>query len=118
MMKYYAKLNENEICTEIVSTKKDLKGIRGFIEIPDYNETVLYRKWKGNQWSSDRYEPALETQIQDKLKALTEKNEKLIKQIEEKNKKIDELESQQKITLMGLMDVNSKLRELQQKDVE
>ena len=52
MLKYYAKLNENEICTEIVSTKKNLKGIRGFIELPDYNETVIYRKWEGNQSKS------------------------------------------------------------------
>lgn len=91
MMNYYAKLNENEICTEIVSTKKDLKGIRGFIEIPDYNETVLYRKWLGDQWSSERYEPSVETQFQDRVKALEEETKALRETNREKEDTIAKL---------------------------
>ena len=76
-MNYYAKLNENEICTELISTKKDLGGIRGFIEIPDYNETVLYRKWLGDQWSSEKYEPSIESQFQDRIDALEKETKEL-----------------------------------------
>ena len=106
-MKYYAKLNENEICTEIVSTKKDLKGIRGFVEIPDYNETVIYRKWEGNQWSSDRYEPAIEAKFQEKIQTLENETDRLGKEIKDKNSEINQLTSEIQIlsgTLADLME--------------
>lgn len=113
MMNYYAKLNENEICTEIVSTKKDLKGIRGFVEIPDYNESLLYKKWLGDRWSHESYEPSLETQIQDDIGNLKETNKELTEKILNKDKQIADLISQQKIALMGMMEVNTRLRELE-----
>ena len=39
----------------------------GYVEIPEYNETLRYRKWEGNQWSNETYEPTVDTVVQDSL---------------------------------------------------
>lgn len=64
---YYAKLNDNDICVEIVSRVSKLVDVTGYVEIPEYNETLRYRKWEGNQWSNETYEPTVDTVVQDSL---------------------------------------------------
>lgn len=71
---YYARLNDNDVCIEIVSRVDKLKDVRGYVELPEYNETVRYKKWLGDQWSIETYEPEVDTVIQDKLTALEEEN--------------------------------------------
>ena len=71
---YYARLNDNNVCIEIVSRVNKLTDVKGYIELPEYNETVRYRKWEDNQWSAETYEPEVDTVIQDKLIQLEEEN--------------------------------------------
>jgi hypothetical protein len=44
-LNYYAKLKEDNVCIEIVSTPKNLKGVKWYVSIPDYNEILLHRKY-------------------------------------------------------------------------
>lgn len=74
---YYARLNDNNVCVEIVSRVDRLKDVNGYVELPEYNETVRYRKWLGNQWSQETYEPEIDTTVQDKLIELEEENTNL-----------------------------------------
>ena len=65
---YYAKLNDNNVCTEIVSSVyKYPKDISGYVELPEYNETVRYKKWLGDQWSQESYEPEIDTVMQNRV---------------------------------------------------
>lgn len=96
---YYARLNDNNVCTEIVSRVNRLKDVKGYVELPEYNETVRYKKWESNQWSQESYEPELDTKVQDKLveleegnKALGEENIKLTNEISTLNSSIKLLE--------------------------
>lgn len=67
---YYARLNDNQICTEIVSRVDKLKDVQGYIEIANYNETLVYRKWDSvTHWSQETYEPSIDTVLQDKVEA-------------------------------------------------
>lgn len=79
---YYARLNDNDICIEIVSRVSKLTDVKGYVELPEYNETVRYRKWLGSQWSAETYEPEVDTVIQDKLIALEEENTTLMDNIQ------------------------------------
>lgn len=78
---YYARLNENDICIEIVSRVEKLKDVRGYVELPEYNETMRYRKWLGDQWSQETYEPEIDTEVQDKLEELDKENLNLKNQV-------------------------------------
>ena len=86
---YYAKLNDNNVCTEIVSSVyKYPKDISGYIELPEYNETVRYKKWLGDQWSQESYEPEIDTVMQNRvgnlemeLQEYKSTNQELISQI-------------------------------------
>ena len=82
---YYARLNDNNVCVEIVSRVDKLKDVKGYVELPEYNETVRYKKWLGDQWSAGTYEPEINTVIQDKLTALEEENTQLKSQVSELN---------------------------------
>jgi len=77
---YYAKLNDNNICVEIVSRVSKLTNVTGYVEIPDYNETLRYRKWENNQWSISTYEPSIDATVQDKLIFLEDSNTVLAQQ--------------------------------------
>ncbi|WP_312907201.1 hypothetical protein [Tissierella praeacuta] len=74
---YYARLNDNDVCIEIVSRVNKLQDVQGYVELPEYNETVRYRKWLGDQWSQETYEPSLDTVLQDKIKELEGTNLRL-----------------------------------------
>lgn len=92
-MHYYARLNENQICTEVISRGRELpKDLDGFIKIPDYNETLLWRKWNGNQWSQERYEPSFEAELQEKVKQQDTVIENLSSENQTLNSKATEME--------------------------
>lgn len=66
---YYARLNDNNICIEVVARVEELRDVTGYIKLPEYNESYYYRKWLGDQWSSETYEPDVDTVLQDKVDA-------------------------------------------------
>lgn len=74
---YYVRLNENQIGVNIVTSPKKINA-DGYIEIPDYSETYLYRKWENNQWSQERYEPSFEVELQQKVEQLEQENQTLV----------------------------------------
>lgn len=80
-LNYYARLKEDNVCIEIVSTPENLKNVKGYVSIPDYNPTLLYKKWENSQWSSERYEPEIDSVIQDRLNILEEENQVLNNQV-------------------------------------
>ena len=97
-MHYYAKLNENQICVEVLTRARELpKDLDGFIKINDYNETLLWRKWLGKDkgWSQERFEPSIEAELQEK-----------IRELEQKTTKIEELEG----TIMELTTIIAQLQ--------
>lgn len=103
---YYARLNDNDVCIEIVSRVDRLKDVTGYVEIPEYNETVRYKKWLGDQWSQETYEPDVDTVVQDTLKQLSEENMVLKNSNTQLNSKITELEG----TIMELTTVMASLQ--------
>lgn len=66
---YYAELNDQDVCVRIVSDTTKKVGSTRHIEIPEYNPTVVYKKWLGDQWSQETYEPSVDTILQDKVEA-------------------------------------------------
>lgn len=104
-LNYYARLKEDNVCIEIVSTPKDLKDVKGYVKIPDYNPTLLYRKWENNQWSSERYEPEVDAVIQDRLNSLEEENANLQNGVNNLNSNIQLLEGTiaELMTMLGGM---------------
>lgn len=76
---YYAKINENNICYGFETLAKKLRqeeAPSNLIPLPDYNETVLWRKWdrETQAWSAERYEPSIDTILQDKVEQLETEN--------------------------------------------
>lgn len=78
-MLYYAKLNENQICTEIITRTELLPaGLSGYVKLPEYNQTFLWRKWEGDQWSQETHEPAVSFELlQQRIQDLEEENSSL-----------------------------------------
>jgi hypothetical protein len=66
---YYAELNDQDVCVRIVSDTTKKVGSTRHIEIHEYNPTVVYKKWLGDQWSAESYEPSVDTVLQDKVDA-------------------------------------------------
>lgn len=69
-LNYYARLNDSKLCVDIVSTPHDYNDGNVYVPIADYNTDIIYRKWLGDQWSQDRYEPQVDTVVQEKLALL------------------------------------------------
>lgn len=55
-MKYYAQLNENNICIGISMVKNEVNN-SNMIEIENYNEDYLFKKYENGQWSAEKYIP-------------------------------------------------------------
>lgn len=89
---YYARLNDNDVCVEIVSRVDKLTNVQGYVELPEYNETVRYKKWLGDQWSVETYEPEIDTVVQEKLLQLETDNTDLQNANTQLSSKIAELE--------------------------
>jgi len=106
-MFYYAKVSENQICTSIETRTKELpRDLDGFIKIADYNENLLWRKWLGNQWSQETYEPSIDTVLQDRIKQLEEDLQLSNKENERLKNKVTELEG----TILELTSIISSLQ--------
>ena len=41
-LNYYARLKEDNVCIEIISTPKDLKDVKGYVKISDYNLSLIH----------------------------------------------------------------------------
>lgn len=80
-LNHYARLKEDNVCIEIITTPKNLKGVKGYVSIPDYNETLLYRKWdEVTGWSEEKYEPEIDAVLQERIQTLEEMNSTLIQE--------------------------------------
>lgn len=89
-MNFYAKLNSERVCEQIVSTPNVIKNTVDYVAISNYNDDLVYRKWDGEQWSEKKYQPELSPVIQEKLDEIEELKEKM----EAKDKTIAELKAQ------------------------
>lgn len=104
-LNYYARLKEDNVCIEIVSTPKDLKDVKGYVKIPDYNPTLLYRKWENNQWSSETYEPQIDAVLQEKINSLELENDNLktnIQNLDTENQTLNSKVTELEGTIMEL----------------
>lgn len=80
-LNYFARLKEDNVCIEIVSTPKNLRGVKGYVPIVDYNESLLYRKYdEVTGWSEERYEPEIDAVLQGRLNDLEEVNNSLLQE--------------------------------------
>ena len=55
-MIYYAQLNENNVCIGISSLSGEVNA-PNMIQIPEYSEDYLYRKYENGQWSEEKFIP-------------------------------------------------------------
>lgn len=115
-MHYYAKLNENQICTEVITRARELpKDLDGFIKIPDYNETYLWRQWLGKDkgWSQERYEPSIEAELQDRVERLETENTNLKTKITNLQTTITELNMTNEILIQSITELTAMIAMLQ-----
>lgn len=110
---YYARLNDNGVCIEIVSRVEKLKDVRGYVELPEYNETIRYRKWLGDQWSQETYEPEIDTVVQDKLEALEEENSNLKTQVSNLESTITSLNATNETLTQSIAELTAMIAMLQ-----
>lgn len=86
-MNFYAKLNNDRVCEQIVATPKVITNVTDYIEIDNYNDDLVWRKWEGNQWSAKKYIPKIDPSIQEQLNKVIEldkSNKELARLLEEK----------------------------------
>lgn len=91
---YYAKLNENDICYGFETLAKKFRQEElpsNLIPLPDYNESVLWKKWDRSlkAWSSERYEPSIEVELQERLEELEMENQQLKNEVTQLNNTIN-----------------------------
>lgn len=55
-MKFYAQLDENNICTGISQLSGEVMATN-MIEIPILDPDYIWRKYENNTWSVDKFEP-------------------------------------------------------------
>lgn len=93
-MNFYAKLNNDRVCEQIVSTPKVIANTTDYIEIDNYNDDLVWRKWEGDQWSAKKYIPNIDPSIQEQLDKVTEldkSNKELIELLNAKEASIETL---------------------------
>lgn len=56
-MVVYAKLNENKVITGLSQLTSKIQKA-DMVEIPDYSEDYMYRKYENGSFSSEKYLPA------------------------------------------------------------
>lgn len=83
---YYAKLNENDICYGFETLAKKLKTEElpsNLVPLPEYNESLLWRKWDRNlkAWSSEKFEPDTDFELLERIDDLEIENENLKNQV-------------------------------------
>lgn len=92
-MYYYAKLNQDNICVGFASYPKKYENVEGLILLPEYNESYLYRKWLGDQWSQETFEPSIPEEVNERIEYLEAENEQLNATIANLNQNIALLEN-------------------------
>lgn len=107
---YYAKINENNICYGFETLTRKFKEEElpsNLIPLPDYNESVLWKKWDRElkAWSSESYEPSVDTILQEKIEELETENQQLKNEIYNLNENIQLLEGTiaELMTILGGM---------------
>ena len=55
-MKFYAQLNENNICIGISQLSGEVIQ-SNMVEIPSFDNDKLWRKYENKAWSSEKFEP-------------------------------------------------------------
>ena len=55
-MKFYAQLNENNICIGISQLTGEVIQ-SNMVEIPSFDNDKLWRKYENGAWSSEKFEP-------------------------------------------------------------
>lgn len=103
---YYAKLNENDVCYGFESLAKKFRQEElpsNLIPLSDYNESLLWRKWDRDlkAWTEERYEPSIDTVLQEKIEELETENQQLKDEIYNLNDNIQLLEG----TIAELMSI-------------
>ena len=62
MAKYYAELNESNICIAISQLSGAVEQ-SNMIEIPSADEHYRWRKYENGEWSEEKFLPQLEPQV-------------------------------------------------------
>ena len=55
-MKFYAQLNENNICTGVSQLSGEVLQ-ENMIEIPSADSALLWKKYENGAWSAEKFEP-------------------------------------------------------------
>ena len=55
-MTFYAQLNENNICIGISSLKSEVQ-VDNMVQIPEYSEDYIWRKFEDEKWSEEKFIP-------------------------------------------------------------
>lgn len=69
---YYARLNSDNVCVGFASYPTLMKDVEGIVNIQDYNESYLYKKYTNGVWSQETFEPSIPLELQEKLEVLEE----------------------------------------------
>ena len=119
-MNFYASLNSSQICEQIIVTPRKLDG-PAYIDIENYNDSLIWRRWDGKQWSNEKYEPSnneilnqistLERQVRALENSLKEKSEEEsnLKKYLVESKEIDE------VNIAALIELNGRVLGLEGK---
>lgn len=93
---YYAKLNHNDICYGFETLAKKFKEDElpsNLIPLPEYNETVLWRKWDRSlkAWSFEKFEPDTDFELLERIDDLEIENENLKNQVSQLSDEMTQL---------------------------
>jgi len=64
MPKYYAQLNENNICVGVSQLSGEVNA-PNMIPIPSLNTDYLWRKYENGSWSAEKLEPVSSAPVDD-----------------------------------------------------
>lgn len=118
VLHYYAKINENNVCYGFETLAKKFNEEEqpsNLVYLVDYNESVLWKKWQGKDkgWSTESYEPSIDTILQDKVEALETENIALSGQISNLQTTITELNSTNETLIQSIAELTSIIATLQ-----
>ena len=114
---YYAKINENNICYGFETLTRKFKEEElpsNLIPLPDYNESLLWRKWDRNlkAWTEERYEPSIDTVLQERLEELETENQQLKDEVSTLNNTITGLNQNISLLENSIMELTTLLATL------
>lgn len=116
-MFYYAKLNSDNVCVGFASYPKKYENVEGLILLPEYNESYLYRKWLGDQWSQETFEPSIPEEVNEKLEYLEAENEQLRNEVISLNDTITNLNQNINLLENSIVELTNLIALLQGGDI-